>query len=134
MINSVNLIGNLTRDPETRTTTTGKTVTTFGLAVNRFNDACDFIQCVAWDRMGEAIARNTSKGTQLAVSGRLQSRQYEDKTGVKRTILEVVVTDFLFCGKKEHTATPAPVSEGFSTATSQDFIEITEDDDPHLPF
>ena len=101
MINIAVLQGNLTRDAETRTTTTGKTVTTFTLAVNRFKDGVDFINCVAWESIGETIARNTSKGTQITVAGRIQSRSFEDKAGQKRTVYEIIVTDFSFCGKRE---------------------------------
>lgn len=135
MINVSVLQGNLTKDPELRTTQSGKSVVTFTIAVNRYgSEACDYIPCVAWERIADTIYKSFSKGSKIVVSGSLQSRQYEDKSGQKRTAYEVVVRDFGFCEKKERTATPAPVAEGFSTAASQDFIEITEDDDPHLPF
>lgn len=101
MINSITLLGNLTKDPETRTTMSGKTVTTFTLAVNSYNNRADFIPCVAWEGIGETIARNVSKGRQLAVSGQIHSRNFEDSAGNKRTALEVNVEDFAFCGKKE---------------------------------
>lgn len=120
MINSWVIQGNMTKDPETRTTTSGKNVTSFTLAVNKFKDGCDFIPCVAWEQVGDTIARNTSKGSQLAVSGRGQSRQFEDKNGIKRTIIELVVDEFAFCGKKEQ-------KEAATQSVDIDFEEVGDD-------
>lgn len=103
--NKVILIGNLTRDPETRSTPSGQTVTNFSLAVNRTwkgadgqqQEAVSYINCVAWGKPGEIIAQYLSKGRPLLVSGRLDQRSWEDKeTGGKRSTVEVVVEDFNF--------------------------------------
>jgi single-strand DNA-binding protein len=103
--NKVILMGNLTRDPETRTTPSGQTVTQFGLAVNRTwkgadgqqQEAVSFIDCVAWGKAGEIIAQYLGKGRAILVSGRLDQRSWEDKeTGGKRSKVEVVVEDFNF--------------------------------------
>lgn len=103
--NKVVLMGNLTRDPETRTTPSGQSVTQFGLAVNRTwrgadgqqQEAVSFIDCVAWGKGGEIIAQYMQKGRGLLVSGRLDQRSWEDKeTGGKRSKVEVVVEDFNF--------------------------------------
>ncbi len=103
--NKVILMGNLTRDPETRTTPSGQTVTQFGLAVNRTwkgsdgqqQEAVSFIDCVAWGKAGEIIAQYLGKGRAVLVSGRLDQRSWEDKeTGGKRSKVEVVVEDFNF--------------------------------------
>lgn len=103
--NKVVLMGNLTRDPETRTTPSGQSVTQFALAVNRTWKGADgqqqevvsFIDCVAWGKAGEIIAQYMSKGRSLLVSGRLDQRSWEDKeTGGKRSKVEVVVEDFNF--------------------------------------
>ena len=103
--NKVVLMGNLTRDPETRTTPSGQSVTQFSLAVNRSwrgadgqqQEAVSYIDCVAWGKAGEIIAQYMSKGRALLVSGRLDQRIWEDKeTGGKRSKVEVVVEDFNF--------------------------------------
>ena len=103
--NKVILLGNLTADPETRTTPSGQSVTSFSLAVNRtWNDAngqrqeeTSFINCTAWGQRGETIAKYVGKGRQLLVSGRLQQRSWDDKeTGKKRSRIEVTATDVTF--------------------------------------
>ena len=103
--NKVILLGNLTADPETRTTPSGQSVTSFSLAVNRtWNDAngqrqeeTSFINCTAWGQRGETIAKYVQKGRQLLVSGRLQQRSWDDKeTGKKRSTIDVVVEEFSF--------------------------------------
>lgn len=105
--NKVILMGNLTRDPETRTTPSGQSVTNFSLAVNRTwrgadgqqNEAVSYIDCVAWGKPGEIIAQYMSKGRSLLVSGRLDQRSWEDKeSGGKRSKIEVIVEDFNFTG------------------------------------
>ena len=103
--NKVILMGNLTRDPELRSTTSGSSVTSFALAVNRtWNNAqgerqeeTSFIDCEAWGRTGETIAKYVSKGRQLLVSGRLRQDTWQDKdTGKNRSTLRVVVEEFSF--------------------------------------
>lgn len=104
--NKVILMGNLTRDVEVRTTSSGQSVASFSLAVTRSwkgqdgqqQDQTSFINCVAWGKAGEIIAQYTSKGSSLLVSGRLDQRSYEDKDGNKRQAVEVVVEDFNFTG------------------------------------
>lgn len=103
--NKVILMGNLTRDPETKSTTSGQSVTNFSLAVNRTwrdasgaqQEAVSYIDCVAWGKPGEIIAQYLGKGRAVLVSGRLDQRSWEDKeTGGKRSKVEVVVEDFNF--------------------------------------
>lgn len=103
--NKVVLMGNLTRDPETRTTPSGQSVTSFSLAVNRTwrgadgqqQEAVSYIDCTAWGKAGEIIAQYMSKGRALLVSGRLDQRSWDDKeSGQKRSKVEVVVEDFNF--------------------------------------
>jgi single-strand DNA-binding protein len=105
--NKVILMGNLTRDPETRTTPSGQTVTNFSLAVNRTwkgadgsnQEAVSYIDCVAWGKPGEIIAQYLGKGRAVLVSGRLDQRSWDDKeSGQKRSKIEVVVEDFNFVG------------------------------------
>lgn len=101
--NKVVLMGNLTRDPEVRTTPSGQSVANFSLAVNRTwkgadgqqQEAVSYIDCVAWGKPGEIIAQYVQKGRPLLVSGRLDQRSWE-QDGQKRSKVEVVVEDFNF--------------------------------------
>lgn len=101
--NKVTLLGNLTRDPELKTTSGGRSVCSFSLAVNRTwrnadgeqQEAVDFIDCVAWGKAGEIINQYMQKGRPLLVAGRLQQDTWE-QDGNKRSKIEVVVEDFNF--------------------------------------
>lgn len=106
--NKTILLGNLTRDPELRTTQSGQGVANFTLAVSRpYKDSqgeqqeqTSFINCVAWGKVGEIIAQYSSKGSPLLITGRIDQRTYE-KDGERRTSFEVVVEDFNFIGSKQ---------------------------------
>ena len=107
-MNSVNIIGRLTRDPELRKTSNGRSVTNFCLAVNRANEGADFIDCVAWSETADLACKYLSKGSQIGVTGRLQTRTY-DKDGQTRKVVEVVIDRMQFLGKpnkKEESAYP----------------------------
>lgn len=144
MLNCVTLMGRLVADPELRTTTTGKSVCTFRIAVDRsFAKAgeprqADFITIVAWESTANFVSRYFAKGSMIAVQGSIQTRQYEDQSGNKRTAFEVVAREVSFCGSKSETGTTAPVVSAaapaptYQTAVPSDFEEITDDDD--LPF
>lgn len=103
--NKVILMGNLTRDPEVRTTPSGQSVTNFSLAVNRTwrsqdgtqQESVSYIDCVVWGKPGEIIAQYMQKGRPLLISGRLDQRSWE-QDGQKRSKVEVVVEDFNFVG------------------------------------
>lgn len=98
-INQVILMGRLTRDPETRTTPSGKTVTSFSLAVDRQgqDDSADFFDIVAWEKTGELVAQYLTKGRRALVQGRLRQDSWDDKdTGKKRSKVEVVAFDVTF--------------------------------------
>ena len=108
-MNSVNIIGRLTRDPELRKTSNGRSVTNFCLAVNRANEDADFIDCVAWNQTADLAVKYLHKGSQIGVSGRIQSRTYDDNNGNSRKIVEVVIERMQFLGdpkKKEESAYP----------------------------
>ncbi|MBR2837123.1 single-stranded DNA-binding protein [Candidatus Saccharibacteria bacterium] len=101
------IAGNLTRDPELRSTPSGASVCGFSVAVNRSykgndgeqKDEVSFIDCSAWGRLGETIAQYGKKGTGVLVSGRLVQRSWDDKNGGgKRSRTEIVVEDFNFIG------------------------------------
>ena len=98
-INQVILMGRLTRDPEMRTTTTGKTIASFSLAVDRQtqDDQADFFDVTAWEKLGELANQYLSKGRRCLVQGRLRQDSWDDKeTGKKRSRIEVVATDITF--------------------------------------
>lgn len=106
--NKVILIGNVARDPETKTTTNQKTFAKFTVAVNReWKDAngnkvseADFINCQAWGKLAEIVRDYVSKGKQVMVDGRLSVRKYTDAGGVDKWITEVIADTVLLLGNK----------------------------------
>lgn len=106
-MNKIILIGRSTKDAELRYTQTGKQVATFALAVDRdFKNAqgereVDFIPCVVWGKLAEIAGRYVTKGKQLAVAGRIQTRNYEDKDGQRRYITEIIVSDLQLLGSRQ---------------------------------
>ncbi|MGO2082726.1 single-stranded DNA-binding protein [Vagococcus sp.] len=100
MINNVVLVGRLTRDPDLRFTANGSAVATFNLAVNRnFTNKsgereADFINCVIWRKPAETLANYARKGTLLGVTGRIQTRNYENQQGQRVYVTEVVCENF----------------------------------------
>ena len=98
------IMGNMTRDPEMRSTPSGAQVCGFTVAVNRNyrdssgqqQESVSFIDCSAWGKAGEIIAQYARKGSGIMVSGRLDQRSWEDKEGQKRSRVEIVVEDFNF--------------------------------------
>jgi single-strand DNA-binding protein len=105
--NQVTLMGNLTRDPDLRQIPSGQSVCAFSLALNRsykgqdgeWKEATDYVDVVAWGPLGERVAQYVTKGRPVLVSGRLQSRQWE-QDGQKRSKLEVVANDVTFLGSR----------------------------------
>ncbi len=147
MINNVVLMGRLVATPELRSTGTGISVAPFTIAVERAyakqgeQRQADFIDCVAWRQTAEFITRYFQKGSMIAVTGTIQTRNYEDKNGNKRKAVEIVVDNASFCGSKAETGTQggysapanvAPAAPSFASGSVSDFEEIIEDDD--LPF
>jgi single-strand DNA-binding protein len=98
--NSVTLVGNLTRDPELRFTNGGRAVASFGLAVNRryqvngeWQEQTSYFNIVAWSQLGENAAQTLTKGSRAIVTGRLEQRQYENRDGEQRNIVEIVADE-----------------------------------------
>lgn len=123
------ITGNLTRDPELRTTPNGASVCSFSVAVNRvYKDASgeqkedvSFIDCSAWGKLGEMINQYAKKGSGVLVSGRLDQRSWEDKaTGQKRSRVEIVVEDFNFTG-----SAPSGANSGSSNFGASDLADTT---------
>lgn len=92
--------GNVTKDPEKRTTQTGKDVVYFSVAINQGKDKTEFINCVAWEGTARLIEQYVSKGDRLSGSGTLQTRSWEDSQGNKRYTTEVIVREFDFPPKR----------------------------------
>lgn len=135
--NKVILMGNLTRDPETRTTGSGQSVTNFSLAVNRTwrgqdgqtQEQVSYINCVAWAKTGEVIAQYVKKGSPLLVSGRLDQRSYEDKEGNKRQAVEVIVEDFTFVGGGRDDSFSGDAPDASSSKDKNKDVVIDDIDD-----
>lgn len=108
-MNTVQLVGRLTRDIELKFTASGTATGSFNLAVNRnFTNQqgereADFINCVIWRKAAENLANWTRKGSLIAIDGRLQTRSYENKHGQKVYVTEVVVNNFDLLESKETT-------------------------------
>jgi single-strand DNA-binding protein len=138
------IAGNMTRDPETRATPGGASVTGFTLAVNRnYKDASgadreqtSFIDCSAWGKAGEIIAQYSKKGSAILVSGRLDQRSWEDKeTKQKRSKIEVVVEDFSFLGGKDGGSSAGGGRSSSSADVVPDDIDADEGIDlSEIPF
>ena len=109
MLNRVVLMGRLVADPELRQTPNGVFVASFKIAVDRNYQSkdtgerqADFISCVAWRQTGEFISRYFQKGRMIALEGSLQTRNYEDKTGARKTAYEVIVDQAYFADSKSN--------------------------------
>ena len=107
MLNAITIQGRCVADPELKSTQQGTSVATVTVAVDRdFADTereTDFINVVAWRKSGEFLARNFQKGKMIVVSGRLQSRKWQDRDGNNRVNWEVVAENIYFCGDKKKT-------------------------------
>ena len=142
MLNHIDLMGRLVRDPELRHTGNGTAVASFTIAVDRdFSDKqtgekeTDFIDIVAWRSTAEFVSKYFTKGRMAVVSGRLQMRKWTDKDGNRRTSAEVIAENAYFADSKKEGETSAP-AQGRSYAQPQmsmDF-EMLDDDDSDLLF
>lgn len=144
-INQVILMGRLTRDPETRTTSTGKNITSFSIAVDRVgqDDQADFFDVTAWEKLGDLVAQYLSKGRRCLVQGRLRQDSWDDKeTGKKRSRVEVVATDVTFLDgpgdSSDSGATRTNTAPRSQTSRSNDVTPEDIDDKPidlsEIPF
>ena len=130
-LNTVSVMGRLTRAPELNFTQSGTPVTSFSLAVERdFKDketgerAADFIDCVAWRNTAEFICDYFTKGSKAVVNGRLTTRSYKDSQGVKRKVAEIITENIYFAESKQN-GTAQPLAE---------FTECSDDEAEDVPF
>ena len=135
-MNKVYLIGNLTRDPELSETNSGVAYCRFSVAVNRnYANAdgsreADFFNVIAWRGQAETCGRFLKKGSKIAVIGSLQNRSYEDKDGVKRTVTDIVLSEFEFLSPNNRGD-----EEGLEERPIKKPIQLEEvEDDSDLPF
>jgi single-strand DNA-binding protein len=123
-LNKVQLIGNLTRDPELRYTPQGTAVATLGLATNRqwktesgeTKEEVEFHRLVVWDKLAEICAQMLRKGKRVYVEGRLQTRSWEGKDGQQHTTTEIVISDMILLDSKaQSTQETKPLTENAKT-------------------
>ena len=137
-MNSVQLLGRLTRDPDVRYTDGGSTIARFSLAVDRRfkqegGGTADFINCIAFGKTAEFIERYVFKGTKIALNGRIQTGSYTNKDGVKVYTTDVVVENIEFAESKNSNL--GNVNPILSTTGSGDgFMNIPDGIDEELPF
>lgn len=133
MLNKINVMGRMTRDPELRRTKSGTAVTSFAIACDSDfkSDSgereVDFFDCVAWRSTAEYVSKYFTKGRMAVVAGRLQTREWTDKNGNKRNATEIVAESVYFGDSKREGAAQQSYS-----APQESFAELTDEDE--LPF
>ena len=142
-MNKVILIGNLTKDPELRTTSNGTSVCSFSIAVNRRFQSqsgervTDFFNIVAWRSLGELCSKYLAKGRKVCVVGELQNRSYDAKDGSKRYATEIIADDIEFLtprgeeGSRNSYEERNIASSSSFALSDEGFAEVDDDD---LPF
>ena len=137
IINKVVLLGRLTKDPELRYAAgSGTAVCRFTLAVARQfkKDETDFINCIAFNKQGEAIAQYVTKGRQLAVTGNIRTGSYDGQDGIKRYTTDVVVESFKFIGSSNSNNQGNAGAWNTSEDVGMGFGEEMPIDDGDMPF
>lgn len=144
-MNKVILIGRIARDLELRSTTSGISTTNFSLAVQRpFTNQsgtreADFISCVAWRRQAENLVKYCQKGSQIAVEGRIQVRNYDAEDGTKRYVTEVVADSITFLGSRADNSSYSNQGssnyQSFGNDNEKEDVETTDiSEDPFKDF
>lgn len=136
-LNRAQLIGNLTRDPELRTTAGGQSVVNFGVATNRvYKDAqgqrqeqTEFHNIVAWGRLADIVSQYMQKGRKVYVEGRLQTREWEGQDGQKRRTTEIVAENVIMLDRAGGAAASSTSGSGASSAAASSSF----DDAPSVP-
>lgn len=146
-LNKAILIGRLTRDPEVRYTSSNRAVAQFTIAIDRpftkedGTREADFLNVVAWDKIGENVGKYLTKGRLCAVEGRIQTRNYDNDEGRKVYVTEIIASNVQFLEKKQDNSNfenmPEPPMQESKTEEKDPFemmgqaVEITDND---LPF
>lgn len=146
MLNVVAIIGRMVKDPELKTTNSGKSVCSFRIANDSgYKDASgqsqtNWLDVTAWGKTSEFVCKYFPKGSLIAIDGRLQTRQYQDKNGQNRTTVEIVAQNVSFCSSKESTnpapqnAAQRPAAPSQRTQGEPDTDYAITEDDGDLPF
>ena len=146
MLNVVAIIGRMVKDPELKTTNSGKSVCSFRIANDSgYKDASgqrqtNWLDVTAWGKTAEFVCKYFPKGALIAIDGRLQTRQYQDKNGNNRTAVEIVAQNASFCGSKEstspaqHSAPQRPTAPSQRTHGEPDADYALIEDDGDFPF
>ena len=139
-MNKAILVGRLTKDPEMRTTSSGVAVTSFTVAVNRpYQDQSgerqtDFINCVIWRKQAENVAKYCTKGSLVAVEGRIQTRSYDHQDGSKRYVTEVVCDNVTFLSSKNSNAGESMSFSNNTNSAPDDIVTTDVSEDPFKDF
>lgn len=141
-VNKVILIGNLTRDPELKYTPSGTAVCTFGVATNRTwttnegetKEDVQFHRIVAWQKLGELVAKLLTKGRKVYLEGRISYKEFVGKDGLKKNLTEIIMDDFvLFDDRRkdgaEESISPATASAPSSAAAKESEIPVVDIDE-----
>jgi single-strand DNA-binding protein len=138
-MNKVILMGRLTKDPELKYTAANNTaVCSFTLAVNRKftkqgeEKKADFINCQSWSKTAEFVSKYFTKGSQVAIVGRIETRTWDDTEGKKHYVTEVIVEDTYFAESKKGEGNPSNQQGATNTGNNGGFNPMDEDDE--LPF
>lgn len=141
MLNHIVIMGRLAKDPELRRTQTGTPVASFRLAVERdFKDKTsgeritDWIDVTAWSYTAEFVSRYFTKGRMAVVSGRLQTRDWTDKNGIKRTSAEIVADSVYWGDSRREGDSQSAAEAAPAYQPQQNFIELPDDGSGNLPF
>lgn len=139
MLNVIAIMGRLSRNPELRQTTTGKSVASFTIACSRGRkdangkELVDWIPVVTWEHTAEFVCKYFEKGSLIAIDGRLQSRTYKDRDGNNRATIEIVANNANFAGSKSTDGGSNSVPAGGSY--NEPAMQLDEiEDDGDLPF
>ena len=137
-LNRVVLVGRMVRDPELKRTNSGTSVTSFTIAVDNLTKAgsersASFIPCTSWNKTAENVAKYCAKGTLVGVDGRLNQRSYEDKSGQKRSVVEVIAESVQFLERKgaNEEGESQPEETTAKSTVAHEGIDSSDDD---LPF
>ncbi|MEW5829011.1 MAG: single-stranded DNA-binding protein [Chloroflexota bacterium] len=135
-LNKVMIIGHLGRDPEMRYTPSGRPVTTFTVATSRsWNSAngerhseTEWFNVVAWGNLAEICKQYLTKGQQVYIEGRLQTRKWDDKEGVKHTSVEIVANEMMMLGDRRESSQASQSTESVAADNFED--QVDEDEFP----
>jgi len=137
MINNVTLVGRLTKDPELKYTPSNIAITTFNMAVNRNfknqdgNREADFINCMIWRQQAENFANWVKKGNLVGITGRIQTRSYDNQQGQRVYVTEVVADTFQLLEKRDNSANQANIEDQMPASFgATNPLDISDDDMP----